>query len=149
MINIDREGFFVGPPGLALATYGDVVDLMYKRYKTEKWYIMWFPWHGLDGIYRDIEEKFYKPGSNKNKGFEIAPMPDKSLILVFCYKNWMSHQQLTKLVNDLELAPFFKIPEGKDLIFMELKDEPIIIRGARMSTFVDFNDYVTKQETGT
>lgn len=149
MIELDGNGFFAGTPGIAIANYGDVVDLMYKRYKTEKWFIMWFPWSGLDDIYAKIEETFYKPGTHKNAGFEIAPLHDKSCILIFCYKPWMSSKQLTDLVNGLELAPHFTIPEGKDLIFMELKDEFILARGVRMSTFVDFNDYVTKQETGT
>ena len=149
--DLDENGFIKNTGSLAFVDQGELIDLMYKRFKTEKWYIMFLPWQGFDYVAHKIEITFYK--DDRNHGFEISPIFTHNCVLVMCYKQFMSPQNLYELLNNTckYADPSFKsIPEGKDIIFFQgTRDlESPTQKQMRFNLFMDFTDYCKKQVSG-
>ena len=163
-LSLDSNGFIKVASngyGLAMVDPGEMIDLIYQRLKTEKWYIMFFPINGFDPIYSAIEETFYKPKSGKNKGFEIVTMFDRNTILIMCYKEWMSSKELTALIlkvgsahknmpfsNMKDGKPLMEIEDGKDIMFVQAMNESKSSIEPRLGLWAEVQDYFLKQVHG-
>lgn len=165
-MKLDSNGFVIladgRKSGMAMVDLGGLLDLMWRRFNTEKWYIIFFPLDGFYPIYSKIEEEFYTPSTDRNKGYEILPLLDRNTTIVMCYKEWMTPKQLGDLMRKIGDAnknepfipmnqdlPSLEIPEGKDVAFITVKNESPMSWNMRLDFFREFNDYCKKQQTGT
>ena len=90
MPHLDPEGFIVNQkgespdPGVAMTDEGGVIDILYQKAKSRKWYVLFFsPIDFVDEI-KKIEYRYYAPKSDRNKGLELSILLDKQTTLVFC-----------------------------------------------------------------
>lgn len=147
---LDKDGFINGgQSGMLMLDEGEMLDLLYKRFKTEKWWMFFFPLSGLNSIYSKIENEYYTPGSERNKGFECPMLFDRNTVVVMCYKEWMSPAQLKHTMEEFGGNSPFPVDGQRDIGFIELEGENPAARGMRMQLYFDLHDYCVKQETGT
>jgi hypothetical protein len=152
---LDKEGFIaINPSGFSPITEGDAYEILYQKCKSRKWWVFFFPLSASPAVYKEIEETFYKPSSNKNKGFELLPMWDIDTVIVMCYKQWMNADQLTNTVQKYmptqpttmrENRPS-KIGDDRDIAFIQ-GGNPLTER-MRLKFFMSVADYCGKQERG-
>lgn len=156
---MDEHGMFLSS-GLAILDEGELFELFWKRFQTEKWYFIFIPADGFFHLSHAIEQTYYK--DDRNKGFEIIPVWNRGLNLLMCYKDWMSTKQLADTLHDLDKSGknvpfvgmkdgkrFFEIPEGKDIAFLTVASESEHDVMRRMEFMLELNDYITKQQEGT
>jgi|GEM_PF-3577690 len=170
-MKLDADGFIPLPDGkksnMMFVDEGELFDIMMQRFRTRKWYIFFFPLSGFERVTMAVENKFYTPGTDRNKGYEIVSMMNKNTTLVMCYKPFMPSAQLTDLLIELgslhknnpsfhnidptaeKDIPMINIPEDKDVAFVGVEDEPATYAMLRITLFQDFLDYCVKQATGT
>lgn len=145
----DSLGFTNNPKNqmFSMITEGEAYQIIYEKAKTEKWWMLFFPYSGLSEVYAEIENKFYTPKSGRNRGFELLPMLNMNCMMVMCYKDWMSKEQFSKLMMKYFGNPF-DIPEGKDIAFCTYKGESEFGQKIRMNFFMSIHDFYLKQEKG-
>lgn len=141
-MKLDSEGFIVGSSGLAITDEGGLIDIIYQKLMTNKWYIMFFPWSGLGSLYSEIENSFYAPKTDRAKGFELSALYDKATVLVFAYKKWMSNAQLNGIMRKYT---DMVIPEDKDVFLPTIESESIESQNTRFLFHNEFADYYRKQ----
>lgn len=149
MIEMNAEGFVINQSEFEPTSLGEVIDTLYRKLRTGKWMIMFFPLIGLHHVYATIEKTFFSPGTPKNAGFEMVPDLDDHTVIVMTYIPWMSQKQLADLMNSLTLEKSFPIEEDAVVMFFAVKDEPVQATIKRKDLFVHFRDYTNKQFTGT
>ena len=77
-MKLDADGFIPLPDGkksnMMFVDEGELFDIMMQRFRTRKWYIFFFPLSGFERVTMAVENKFYTPGTDRNKGYEIVSM---------------------------------------------------------------------------
>lgn len=136
-----------GQSGFAMIDEGQLFEILYEKTKSNKWWLLLFPLDGLNHVYREIEETYYAPKSGRNIGFELMPMFQEQTMIIMCFKDWMSKEQLSKLIRKY-IPQCADIPEGKDVATMTYENEPALCLRSRIMFLLSFNDYYCKMETG-
>ena len=151
---LDEEGFIVNAEaddklksGIATTDEGGVIDIIYRKAKTRKWYILFFPFLDFSDVIIKIEHTYYPPKSDKNRGFEMSIMLDKQTVLVMCYKQYMTPAQLQEIFAG---SSDHKVPlnPDQDIAFLRMRGEDARTTALRWAFFQEFMDYSTKQERG-
>ena len=153
MPKLDSEGFIVnemGQPherGVVTADDGGVIDILYKKAKSRKWFILFFSLVDFTDVIQKIEYSYYAPKSDRNKGFELSILMHKNTTLVFCYKQYMTPEQLRQIFAEGSNRDTRWDP-ANDIAFLRMRGEPAPITAQRWAFFEEFMDYCRKQQLG-
>lgn len=146
MVLLDNNGFYKNTKQtIDLVDDEGLYDLMSQKFKTEKWYILFFPMHGFDFLLKEMEDRFYNPKSDRNKGFELSVLFDRNTILVMAYKEWMNPITFKALLDEVmeyKDEAFNEIPKDKDIVMFRYKGETQAEFNPRWNIFNGFNRYM-------
>lgn len=147
MTQLDSEGFIVNERGVVATDEGGVIDILYQKAKSRKWYVLFFSLIDFVDEIKKIEYRYYAPKSGRNKGFELSVLMDKHTTLVFCYKQWMTPQQLEQIFIEGSNRET-RWDSKNDIAFFRVRGELAPVTAIRWAFFEEFVDYCKKQQYG-